>query len=98
MMSPCCLRADLETLLFVQVLAEGGVAVMMAVATAYNMSAVRLMMVHGGLGGVRLRQLTRVGPRDNRMRGNRAATETRALDRGRCIGRHGGKIQRATGD
>lgn len=97
MMSPGCLGADLEALQFVQVLAEGGVAVMIAVATAYNMSAVRLVMMHGVLRGVRLRQLTRVGPRDNRMRGNRAAAETRALG-GRGVGRHSGKVQRATGE
>lgn len=48
--------AKLEALQFIKILAEGGVAVMGAVTTAHNVSAMRFMM-NGGLGGVRLRQL-----------------------------------------
>jgi hypothetical protein len=67
------LGAELEALEFVQVLSQRGVSMVVAVTTAHNMGAVRLMMYGGGPGGVRLRQFVGVGagvcvsPRDDRM-------------------------------
>ena len=75
-MSAGGLSAELKALELVQVLSKGRVSMVVAVGPAHDMGSMRLMM-DGGLGGVRLRQLVRVGvgagvgisarPRDNRM-------------------------------
>jgi hypothetical protein len=80
--------SKLESLEFAQVFSDGGVSVVIAV-TANNMGAVCLVM-HGRLLRVRLRQVIRVGARDDCMRGYRTAAETGALDGGRggIGGRH----------
>jgi hypothetical protein len=87
------LRAQLEALQFIEVFAEGRIAVMIA-ATAHDMGSVGFMM-HGGLGAVRLGQVeVGVGPRDDRMRGDGATAETGALDWGGGAIRHGGKAHK----
>jgi hypothetical protein len=71
-MSAGGLSAELKALELVQVLSKGRISMVVAVAPTHDMRSVRLMM-DGGLRGVRLRQLVRVGvgisarPRDNRM-------------------------------
>lgn len=80
---------ELVSLEFVQLLAERGVAMVVAVTATDDMGTMLFMMLmHGGLVGVPLVEVVRVGARDNRMRGDGAAAETRALDGGRRVGRH----------
>lgn len=82
MMAPPGFRPQLEALQLIYVLAERGIPVVVATAT-HDMGPMMRLMMEGRPGGVRFRQVVRVGARDNCMRGDGAPAEAWALDRGR---------------